>query len=133
MGNRVARREPKTTGSHTQTLPNAWAFRRAPCIVTYASKGSSAARSRGVCNIASPLLKSSRSSKYVPLGFLASLAVYSLQRSAPASERSARGTVSKNGLAFLVDELHLERRAVFRVNQMQEQGPRKQGTGQARG
>src|SRR6266851_10460346 len=122
----MAQRGRKTTGSNTRTLPNAWAFRRAPWIATYASKGSSAARSQGVWNIDSPHLKDSRRSKYVPLGLLTSLAVYSLQRSAPASERSASGTISKNGFAFLVDELHLERRAAVRVNQMQEQGPRRQ-------
>ncbi len=72
-------------------------------------------------NTVSPYLNTPRSSS-------ASIWRYNPQHFTPASERSASGTVSKNGLAFLVDELHLERRAVIRVNQMQGQSPRQQNT-----
>jgi len=66
-------------------------------------------------------LKSQEAANNVPLGFLASLAVYSLQRSAPASERSARGTVSKNRTRVSGDELHLKRRAVFESTKCRKQ------------
>ena len=65
----------KTVGSNTAKLRNAWAFPRAPYIATLANNGSSAAKSPGVLNIARLVLKSSRKSKYVLLGFVTTLAV----------------------------------------------------------
>jgi len=48
----------------------------------------------------------------------------SRRRLSPAIERSASGTLSETWFALLVDELHNERRAVFRVSQNNQQGTR---------
>jgi len=103
----------ETIGSNIAKSEMPGLYRKAPLYrLRMPTSDRMSQRSRPTRIPAIPFLRSSRETNPSRSAF-SHAGRYNRQRFTPASERSASGTVSKDGLAFLVDELHLERRAVF--------------------